>query len=86
MRHVELVSGDRPVWLPENFRRQAQGEFTWLCPRCNSYPAMKWSKDHGAWAGLCIHLGKAHDAGRLRGVAAGMAGSRFEMIPLTHPR
>ena len=41
-KHVVEIRGDEPSWLPPNLRIQAQGEFTWLCTRCNSFPAMKW--------------------------------------------
>ncbi len=79
-RHIEEIRGDQPSWLPPNLRAQAQGEFTWLCVRCNAYPAMKWPRESGAWAGLSIHLGKAHNAGDMRGMAGGLATP--EMIPV----
>lgn len=80
MNHVEEIRNDQPAWLPANLRRQAQGEFTWLCLRCNSYPAMKWPHQGGAWAGLSIHLGKSHHVGEFRNMAYGMAS--VEMIPV----
>jgi hypothetical protein len=76
--HVEQISGDQPMWLPDNLRAQAQGEFTWLCLRCNSYPAMKWPSDGGASAGLLLHLGSAHHVGTMKG----MGSTPFSMIPV----
>lgn len=76
-KHVEQINADQPAWLPENLRAQAQGEYTWLCVRCDSYPAMKWPGDGGAEAGMLLHLGSAHYVGRMKG-----AGSpNFTMIP-----
>jgi len=65
--HVEQVSGDLPSWLPANLRAEAQGEYTWLCLHCGSYPAMKWPTDSGASAGMMLHLGSAHHVGNLKG-------------------
>jgi hypothetical protein len=76
--HVEQISGDQPAWLPGNLRAQAQGEFVWLCVRCNSYPAMKWPSDGGAWAGMLLHLGSAHHVGQMKG----MGRTNFSMIPM----
>ena len=78
--HVEQISGDAPVWLPGNLRAQAQGEYTWLCTRCDSYPAMKWPSDGGAWAGMMIHLGGAHFVGQMKGAGR----TNFEMISADH--
>lgn len=75
--HIEQISGDQPPWLPENLRLQAEGEYTWLCLRCNSYPAMKWPSDGGASAGLLLHLGSAHSLGAMKG----MGSTPFSMIP-----
>jgi len=77
--HVEQISGDQPSWLPAEYRAQAQGEYTWLCTRCNAYPAMKWPKDIGAWAAMEIHLGSRHYVGRMKG----MGPTKFEMIPVS---
>lgn len=74
--HVEQISGEQPEWLPGNLRAQAQGEYTWLCVRCNSYPAMKWPSDGGAWAGMMLHLGGTHFVGQMKG----MGREKFEMI------
>jgi hypothetical protein len=78
--HVVQISGAEPAWLPTSYRAQAQGEYTWLCTRCNSFPAVKWPHDGGAWAGMQIHLGSAHYAGDFKGMGAAMG--RVEMIPV----
>jgi hypothetical protein len=75
-KHVEQISGDQPAWLPGNLRAQAPGEYTWLCTRCHSFPALKWPGDGGAHAGLMIHLGSAHYIGIMRGTR-----QEFSMIP-----
>lgn len=76
--HVEQISGDQPTWLPGNLRAQAQGEYTWLCVLCNSYPAMKWPHDGGAHSGMMIHLGSAHYVGFMKGTGR----PNFSMIPV----
>lgn len=75
--HVEEINGDQPSWLPLNLRTQAQGQYTWLCLHCNSYPAMKWPSDSGAWAGMALHLGSAHHVGEMKGMGL----PQFSMIP-----
>jgi hypothetical protein len=75
-KHVVEIRGDQPAWLPANLRTQAQGEFTWLCTHCDSYPAMKWPHESGASAGIKMHLGAAHYIGLMKG----MSGQRTEMI------
>jgi hypothetical protein len=77
--HVEPIGYDEPTWLPEHLRAQAPGEFTWLCVRCNSYPAMKWPGSGGASSGMIMHLGRAHHVGFLAGSNVGI---RFSMIPV----
>jgi len=77
-KHVERIGGDQPAWLPANLRAQAQGEYTWLCVRCDSYPAMKWPGDGGAESGMMIHLGSAHYVGFMKGAGS----ANFKMIPL----
>jgi len=79
--HVEEIRGDQPAWLPANLRAQAQGEFAWLCVRCNSYPAMKWPRDGGAYAGMMIHLGAAHHVGEFKGTGSSMR--PVSMIPVS---
>lgn len=61
--HVERITPEQPAWLPANYRAQAPGEYTWLCVRCNAYPAMKWPSEGGAWSGMLMHLGKDHHVG-----------------------
>ncbi len=77
--HVEQISGDQPAWLPGNLRAQAPGEYTWMCVRCNSYPAMKWPSDGGASAGMILHLGSAHYVGEFKG----MRSTNVPMIPVS---
>jgi hypothetical protein len=79
-KHVEEISGDLPTWLPPHLRAQAQGEYTWICVRCNSYPAMKWPRGSGASAGMLIHLGGAHNVGDMKGMGGS---SGFDMIRVT---
>jgi hypothetical protein len=74
-KHVVQIDGDEPAWLPVHYRAQAQGQFTWLCTRCDSFPAMKWPADGGAWAGMMVHLGQAHFVGQMKG----MGGPRIDM-------
>jgi len=78
-KHIEQISADQPSWLPADYRAQAPGEYTWLCVRCNAYPAMKWPGDGGAFAGMQLHLGKAHHVGMF---ASGGAPANFSMIPV----
>ena len=68
--HVEQISGDQPAWLPANLRAQAPGEYTWMCLRCDSYPAMKWPGSGGAESGMMLHLGKAHNVGLFANTSA----------------
>jgi hypothetical protein len=77
-KHVEQISADQPAWLPSNYRAQAPGEYTWLCVRCNAFPAMKWPRDGGAFSGMQLHLGKDHHVGMF---AAGGTSVNFSMIP-----
>jgi len=76
-KHVEQITVERPDWLPAAYRAQAPGEYTWLCVRCNAYPAMKWPSDAGAWAGMMLHLGKDHHVGMF---AMGAAPVNFAMM------
>jgi hypothetical protein len=73
--HVVEIDHERPVWLPPGFRAQARGEFTWVCTRCNSFPATKWPHSGGAWAGMMLHLGNAHHVGQFKGM-----NQRIDMI------
>lgn len=78
--HVERILGDQPSWLPVELREQAQGEYTWMCTRCDSFPAMKWPSDGGASAGMDIHLGRAHHVGQFATMGGAMP--RVDMIPI----
>ena len=77
-RHVVAIRGEEPEWLPPDLRAQAQGEYTWLCLHCNSFPSIKWPSDSGAWAGIMMHLGSAHSKGHMQG----MGRPPFSMIQL----
>jgi hypothetical protein len=75
--HIAKISLAEPFWLPANLRAVAQGEYTFRCDRCNSFPSIKWPSDTGAYAGMSLHLATAHRTGMLAG--SGTAAS-FEMI------
>lgn len=68
-KHVVEIRGSEPSWLPASYRAQAQGEYTFLCTRCNAYPEMKWPGDGGAWAAMRVHLGATHYVGQFKGIA-----------------
>ena len=55
-----------PPGFQAGWRSQAQGEFTFLCTRCNSFPDAKWPNHGGASAQL-IHLGAKHHVGLMKG-------------------
>jgi hypothetical protein len=63
--HIVKISLTEPPWLPERLRAQAQGEYTFRCDRCNSFPGIKWPAPGGADSGMWIHLAAAHYAGML---------------------
>jgi hypothetical protein len=79
--HVVQISIDPPAWLPAGYRAQAIGEYTWLCIRCSSFPAMKWPHPVNARAGMQIHLGVAHYTGQFKGTGSTMG--KLEMIPVS---
>jgi hypothetical protein len=79
-KHVERISASGPTWLSAATRAQGVGQFTWRCTRCNAYPAMKWPSEGGAWAGMTMHLGKAHGAGKFGSSGIGLP-VNFEMRP-----
>lgn len=84
-KHVEQISAEQPSWLPADWRAQGLGEYTFLCLRCNSYPAMKWPGTGGADASMMIHLGKAHHVGQFAATGArmeAMSGVTLTMVPL----
>jgi len=68
--HVVEIRGDEPSWLPPGWRAQAQGEYTFMCLHCNSFPDNKWPSDSGAWAAMQLHLGQAHYIGQFKGTAS----------------
>lgn len=78
--HIVQITADEPAWLPATLRDVAQGEFTFRCEQCNSYPSIKWPKPGGASAGMTLHLGHAHHRGSMA-----MAGVpvEFDMIPIS---
>lgn len=76
--HVVEIRGDEPAWLPPSYRAQGEGQFAWVCTHCNAYPAMKWPHDSGAYAGMQMHLGGAHNLGQFKGTS----GQNFKMINL----
>jgi hypothetical protein len=78
--HIEQITAGQPLWLPASLRAQALGEYSWLCVRCNAYPAMKWPGDGGAWSGMALHLGKAHGVGQFAGMGGGLPA--VEMLPV----
>lgn len=63
LSHVALITDSDPAWLPPHMRQVAQGEYTFKCDRCNSFPDIKWPKEGGASAGMQLHLGHAHGRG-----------------------
>lgn len=77
--HVVQIQADAPSWLPAQLRNVAQGEFTFKCDRCNSYPSIKWPKEGGASAGMTLHLGGAHGRGSMAHSGAPVG---FDMIPI----
>jgi hypothetical protein len=80
--HIAKISPTEPSWLPGNLRKVAQGEYTFRCDRCNSFPSMKWPSEGGASAGMDLHLAVAHHAGILgsSGMSPGVV--NFDMIPV----
>jgi hypothetical protein len=81
--HIVRIGQDEPSWLPEYLRAQAQGEYMFLCGRCNCFPTMKWPSQGGAYGGLMSHLAVVHHVGLLRDQAntVSVRGSiKFEMI------
>jgi hypothetical protein len=80
--HIEHISATEPEWLPENYRTQAIGEYSWVCTRCNAYPELKWPKTGGASSGIMIHLGEVHGIGLMAGKYGTPA--TFGMRPLSY--
>jgi hypothetical protein len=81
--HIAEISETEPLWLPAHLRAVAQGEYTFQCGRCNSFPTMKWPTQGGAFSGMTMHLAVAHSTGMLASSGMGMRGSiNFDMVPI----
>ena len=79
--HIAEISLNEPAWLPRNLRVAAQGEFTFRCDKCNSFPSIKWPASGGAFAGMTLHLAAVHHSGMLGTPGAVHRGSvGFDMI------
>jgi hypothetical protein len=84
--HIAKISVMEPVWLPDTLRSEALGEYTFRCDRCNSFPAMHWPSEGGAFSGLNMHLAAAHNAGILNASVTGVRPSvQFNMFPVQEP-
>jgi hypothetical protein len=80
--HVAKIGPSEPAWLPEGLRAQAQGEYTFRCDRCNSYPDQKWPSDSGAGSAMKIHLGLDHNIGQFAGNYSMRSAATFNMVPI----
>src|SRR5664280_298725 len=81
-RHVERIAPDSS-WLPAEFLAY-QGEYTWLCVRCNSHPSGCWPRDSGAELLMSLHLATAHHTGPYGDMSpSSWPDLPFEMRPLT---
>lgn len=58
--------------------REGSGSFTFLCVRCDSFPDMHWPTHAGALAGMLLHLGSVHRAGRIQG-----GRQNLNMVPMS---
>ena len=79
-KHVVVIKTHEPEWMPGDLRAQGLAEFTWLCLRCNSYPAMKWPSHSGAGSGMIGHLATAHHLGPMKDLADALPRMPFDMI------
>lgn len=79
LSHVSLITADAPAWLPPQLRNVAQGEYTFKCDRCDSYPSLKWPKEGGASSAMQLHLGKAHGRGPMANMGVPVG---FDMIKI----
>jgi hypothetical protein len=77
--HVVEIRGDELSWLPAGWRAEAQGEYTFLCLHCDSFPDRKWPRESGAWSAMQMHLGQAHYIGQFKG----LGGQRIGMVKAT---
>jgi hypothetical protein len=80
--HVVKIGPMEPAWLPDGLRAQAQGEYTFRCDRCNSFPDQKWPSDGGAESAMDMHLGLDHHVGQFAGNYAMRSAVRFNMVPI----
>lgn len=65
---VVRISAEQPEWLPQRMRSVAIGEYTFICPRCDAFPSIKWPGEGGAEASVEIHLGVVHGQGTFAGM------------------
>ncbi len=80
--HVIRISSAEPLWLPQDDRQAAEGQYTFRCDRCNSFPSTKWPSEGGAYFGMNVHLAASHDTGKLGGSGRGYGKPvNFDMIP-----
>ena len=81
--HVTRISSTEPSWLPGELRDAGQGQYTFRCDRCNSFPSTKWPSEGAAYIGMNLHLSAAHNAGKLGGSGTGYGRPlNFDMIPV----
>lgn len=83
--HAETarITETEPVWLPAALRAEAEGEYTFRCERCNSFPSMKWPANGGAYSGMMLHLGHAHGVGMFASSSSAPHGfDQMKMIPI----
>jgi hypothetical protein len=80
--HVVQIGPMEPAWLPDGLRAQAQGEYTFRCDRCGSFPDQKWPSDAGAQSAMDIHLGLDHNVGRFAGNYGMRSAVTFNMVPI----
>ena len=76
-KHVVEIEDGEPAWMPADYRIQALGQYTFRCTRCDSFPGTRWPSENGAWAGMMLHLGGAHNVGKFQG-----GSQRLSMIPV----
>jgi hypothetical protein len=80
--HVMRIGLTEPLWLPENLRVVAQGEYTFRCDRCRCYPDIKWPSEAGAQSGMDVHLAVAHRVRPLGNSGRSLGAAKFGMAPI----
>lgn len=80
MSHVVQIEQSEPRWLPDTLREEAIGQYTFACSICNSFPAMYWPRDGGAYASMQIHLGVAHNRGTMASMFGARGNQKFDML------